>query len=217
MRARHRVCFIDDDAEFEIPLFREVFGEELDVLAAASYAELRSQIESREAWHPDLFVLDLYFPSGEPDAAAIDALKADPPVVEDDRAEIRAAYGNFLRAQRRLRRVLDAWRQGPAGGLELAGQVAADFPDVPIVFYSRKATFEDVVRCLAARNVRAVERKPTGRDDADTRRLTRAARGHLLARFNAAISRTDSERIQRLKDAARVIVECVLQDSTSKP
>jgi len=213
----HRVCFIDDDAEFEIPLFREVFGEAFDVVAAATYAELRSQIESREGWSPDLFVLDLYFPSGEADAAAIDALKAAPPAVEDDRAEIRAAYGNFLRARRRLRRVLDAWRQGPAGGLKLAEQVAADFPDVPIVFYSRKATFEDVVRCLAAGNVRGVERKPTGRDDAETRRLTRAAREHLLARFHAAISRTDPERVRRLKAAARTIVESLLRASTSEP
>ncbi len=214
---RHRVCFIDDDDEFEVPLFREVFGEELDVVAAGSYAGLKSRIESREGWSPDLFVLDLYFPSGGPDAAAIDALRAAPPGVEDDRAEIRAAYGNFLRAQRRLRRVLDAWRQGPAGGLKLAGQVAADFPDVPIVFYSRKATFEDVVRCLAAGNVWAVERKPTGRDDAETRRLTEAERDRLLARFNAAISRTDPEAVQRQKDAARVIVEWMLQDPTPEP
>jgi CheY-like chemotaxis protein len=214
---RHRVCFIDDDAEFEVPLFREVFGEAFDVVAAASYAELRSRIESREGWSPDLFVLDLYFPSGEADAAAVDALRADPPAVEDDRAEIRAAYGNFLRARRRLRRVLDAWRQGPAGGLKLAGQVAADFPDVPIVFYSRKATFEDVVRCLAAGNVRTVERKPTGRNDAETRRLTVAEKDRLLARFHAAISRTDPEALQRLKHAARAIVQSVLQAPTFRP
>jgi len=39
------------------------------------------------------------------------------------------------------------------GGLELAKRIDADFPDVPIVFYSRKATVEDVIRYMAMENV----------------------------------------------------------------
>jgi len=39
------------------------------------------------------------------------------------------------------------------GGLELAKRIDADFPDFPIVFYSRKATVEDVIRYMAMENV----------------------------------------------------------------
>ena len=158
-----RICFIDDDGEFEIPLFCDVFGEAFDIIAASNYAELKSLIDSREDWKPDLFVLDLYFPSGPANREAIEALRAEPLFVENDNAEIRTAYRNYLRAKTRLAGVLDAWKQNANGGLILAEKVVADYPDVPIVFYSRKATLEDVVRCMAARNVWSVERKPTGR------------------------------------------------------
>jgi len=56
-----RICFVDDDEEFEIPLFCDVFGEAFDIIAASDYVLLKSQIDSRENWKPDLFVLDLYF------------------------------------------------------------------------------------------------------------------------------------------------------------
>ena len=159
-----RICFVDDDEKFEIPLFCDVFGEAFDIIAASDYVELKSQIDSRENWKPDLFVLDLYFPSGPANREAIEALRAEPLFVENDNAEIRTAYRNYLRAKTRLAGVLNAWKQNANGGLILAEKVVADYPDVPIVFYSRKATLEDVVRCMAARNVWSVEKKPTGKD-----------------------------------------------------
>ncbi len=161
-----RICFIDDDGEFEVPLFCDVFGGAFEIIAASNYVELKSLIDSREDWKPDLFVLDLYFPSGPANREAIEALRAEPLSVENDNAEIRTAYRNYLRAKTRLAGVLDAWKQNANGGLILAEKVVADYPDVPLVFYSRKATLEDVVRCMAARNVWSVERKPTGKDSA---------------------------------------------------
>ena len=202
-----RICFIDDDGEFEIPLFCDVFGEAFDIIAASNYAELKSLIDSRENWKPDLFVLDLYFPSGPANREAIEALRADTLSVENDNAEIRTAYRNYLRAKTRLAGVLDAWKQNANGGLILAEKVVADYPDVPIVFYSRKATLEDVVRCMAARNVWSVEKKPTGKDSADTIELTRLAQQRIIRRFKMAISKADSDKLERKKEAAEVLVE----------
>jgi CheY-like chemotaxis protein len=202
-----RICFVDDDEKFEIPLFCDVFGEAFDIIAASDYAALKSQIDSRENWKPDLFVLDLYFPSGPANREAIEALRAEPLFVENDNAEIRSAYRNYLRAKTRLAGVLDAWKQNANGGLILAEKVVADYPDVPIVFYSRKATLEDVVRCMAARNVWSVERKPTGKDSADTIELTRLAQQRIIRRFKMAISKADSGELERKKEAAEVLVQ----------
>ncbi|MFQ5799429.1 MAG: hypothetical protein ACE5H0_12175 [Bacteroidota bacterium] len=202
-----RICFIDDDEEFEIPLFCDVFGEAFDIIAASNYAEVKSHIDSRENWKPDLFVLDLYFPSGPANREAIEALRAEPLFVEKDNAEIRTAYRNYLRAKTRLAGVLDAWKQNANGGLILAEKIVVDYPDVPIVFYSRKATLEDVVRCMAAKNVWSVEKKPTGKDSADTIELTRLAQQRIIRRFKMAISKADSGKLERKKEAAEVLVE----------
>lgn len=202
-----RICFIDDDEKFEISLFCDVFGEAFDIIAASNYVELKSLIDSREDWKPDLFVLDLYFPSGPANREAIEALRAEPLSVENDNAEIRTAYRNYLRAKTRLAGVIDAWKQDANGGLILAEKVVADYPDVPIVFYSRKATLEDVVRCMAAKNVWSVERKPTGKDSADTIELTRLAQQRIIRRFKMAISKADPEELERKKEAAEVLVE----------
>jgi CheY-like chemotaxis protein len=207
-----RICFVDDDKEFEIPLFCDVFGEVFDIIAASDYVELKSQIDSRENWKPDLFVLDLYFPSEPANIEAIKALKAEPLSVKNDNAEIRTAYINYLKAQDRLARVLDAWKQNANGGLILAKKVVADYPYVPIVFYSRKATLKDVVQCMAARNVCSVERKPTGKDSANTIELTKLAQQRIIHRFKIAISKADAAELERKKEAAKVLVE-MLQDS----
>lgn len=127
--------------------------------------------------------------------------------MENDNAEIRTAYRNYLKAKARLAGVLDAWKQNANGGLLLAEKVVVDYPDVPIVFYSRKATLEDVVRCMAARNVWSVERKPTGKDSADTIELTRLVQQRIIRRFKMAISKADSGKLERKKEAAEVLVE----------
>jgi len=202
-----RICFIDDDEEFEIPLFRDVFGEAFDIITASEYVDLKSKIESRENWTPDLFVLDLYFPSGPENKEAIKELKAEPLSVKNDNAEIKMAYINYLQAQKRLKEVLDAWNQNADGGLILAEKVTADYPDTPIVFYSRKATPEDVIRCMAAKNVYSVERKPTGKDSDNTIELTRLAQQRIINRFKIAISKADPAKLEQKKEAAQVLSE----------
>ena len=205
----HRVCFIDDDGAFEIPLFEDVFADVYDAMAADSYDAAKNGIAARGEWTPDLFVLDLYFPSGTPDERAVKELTKSTLTLENDRGQIRAAYANHLRAKARLDAVLDAWRQGPAGGLEIANRVAVDFPGVPIVFYSRKATFEDAVRCMAAEGVWGLQKKPTGSNDEDTRRLTLAEKPRLVDRFNAVIARENEQQTLAVKRAARRTLQFV--------
>ncbi|MBW7992619.1 MAG: hypothetical protein FVQ84_21740 [Planctomycetes bacterium] len=211
-----RICFVDDDEEFEIPLFCDVFGEVFDLIAASDYVKLKSQIDSRENYKPDLFVLDLYFPSGPSNREAIKALRAEPLFMENDNAEIRMAYINYLKTKNRLAEVLDAWKQNANGGLILAEKVVADYPDVPIVFYSRKATLEDVVRCMAARNVWSVERKPTGKDSDDTIELTKSAQQRIICQFEMAISKADSGKLEHKKEAAEILLE-MLRDFGLNP
>jgi CheY-like chemotaxis protein len=207
----HRICFIDDDGDFEIPLFRDVFGSEYDIIAATGYDDARKQIDERPGWTPDLFVLDLYFPDGSPDTEAIATLKNKPLELPDDRAGIRTGYTNYLRAQLRLQDILAAHKQGPGGGLRLATMVARDFPETPIVFYSRKATFEDAVRCLATKGVRWVEKKPSGKTDAETRALTHDQKDRIVRNFNRAIAGqgVSSQSEIPVQDAARVTLEAV--------
>ena len=199
------VCFVDDDRDFEIPLFERVFGDVYDVVAEDSYATAKSRIAGRSEWKPGLFVLDLYFPSGLPEQEAVDALRKSTITFEDDEGGMRTAYANYARAESRFKAVLDAWKQGPDGGLEIARQVVADYPNVPIVFYSRKATFEDAVRCMAADGVWGLEKKPTGDNDDATGRLTLAEKPRLVRRFNAIIAREDEEQTFAVKKAAETI------------
>jgi CheY-like chemotaxis protein len=205
----YRVCFIDDDSVFEIALFKEVFGDIYNVVAEDSYDAAKKEISARGEWNPDLFVLDLYFPSGPPDQSAVAALAESTLELENDRGQIRTAYANHLRAKERLEAVLDAWRQGPDGGLEIANHVVVDFPGVPIVFYSRKATFEDAVRCMATDGVWGLQKKPTGSDDEDTRRLTLAEKPRLVSRFNAVIARENKQQTLAVKQAARRTLQFV--------
>ena len=207
----HHICFIDDDSDFEIPLFKDVFGNDYDIIAHTSYDGVREQIDVRSGWTPDLFVLDLYFPEGVPDTKAVATLKNTRLALPDDNAGIRTAYTNYLRVRSRLHDILAAHRQGPDGGLRLAAMVARDFPEVPIVFYSRKATFEDVVRCLATKGVRWVEKKPSGSTDAETKALTHDQKGGIVRNFNRAIEGQGVSLQSKipLQDAARVTLEAV--------
>ncbi|MEE8256382.1 MAG: hypothetical protein V3R60_00700, partial [Acidobacteriota bacterium] len=111
----------------------------------------------------------------------------------------------FQTAKERLKRVLHAWNQGPDGGLDLAKRVAKEYPDAPIVFYSRKATPEDVVRCMTLKNVFAVERKPTGSDDDETEKWTIVDSGRLAIALGKVIENKDTSTLKTLRKSAQVI------------
>ncbi len=200
-----RLCFIDDDRDFEVPLFHKTFDDDFDIISGTELSEVRKKIQERNKWNPELFVLDLYFPIGTPDRAAIKSLCADKLDLVNDVADMRKAYCNFISAKDRLQKVLAAWGQGPDGGLQLAKNVAKEFPKAPIVFYSRKATFEDAVRCMAIKNVRDVIIKPTAKSDKQTQQITTKERPRLAKAFRDVISPSNPNALEGIKRAAEMI------------
>jgi CheY-like chemotaxis protein len=198
------VVFIDDDDKFEIPLFRKAFSDYFDIVTGTSLDQVCAQLEAAKRI-PDLFVLDMYFPDAVPQQADIKNVQTTKLSIDEDQGNIRAAYSNFQRAQNRLKTVLRAWKQGPEGGWLLAENVAAKYPHTPIIFYSRKATAEDVIRCLTLKNVYGVERKVTGLNDEDTERKTLENAGRLAATFTKLIETKGEASIEALRSSANAI------------
>lgn len=202
--AKKRIVFIDDDAEFEIPLFRKAFGSRFALVTGTDLDSVARKMEAT-GFKPDLFVLDLHFPQGPADPEAVARLRASALEVEDDKASLRAAYANMQKAQARLSEVMRAWRQGPEGGLKLARAVAARFPGTPIVFYSRKVSPLEAIACLTLKNVVGVERKITGASDRDTEQKTLAESARLASAFARAIA-AEPAALEPLRQAARAVL-----------
>ncbi len=201
---KKRTVFIDDDDTFEIPLFRKALEGTFDIVTGVELEAVRTQIAGTD-WKPDLFVLDLYFPLGIPDEAALANVRSSKLEIIDDQGNMRAAYANFQTVKVRLTRVLHAWNQGPDGGLDLAKRVAKEYPDVPIVFYSRKATPEDVVRCITLKNVCVVEIKPTGSNYDEIEKWTIENSGQLAIALGKVIENKNTSTLKTLRESAKVI------------
>ncbi len=200
-----RLVFVDDD------------NDEIDNMAnlvEGSYAYLglhwpQKRPENLVGEPPDIFVLDLYLPPGH--RQAVDDIPAeerrdqavlaedvadgfaklytaDPPY--SDKARLRETMKAIQRAyDPLLRRQWKALDQSPDNGLQLLRELRAHarYGNVPVVFYSRKITPEDVVRVLQAGAVDAI-RKGYPSDDLDAQRawvlprLERAQHVHQLGR-----------------------------------
>jgi hypothetical protein len=60
---------------------------------------------------------------------------------------------------------------------------------------------------MAARNVWSVERKPTGKDSDDTIELTKLAQQRIIHQFEMAISKANPAKLERKKEASKVLLE----------
>ena len=141
----HRVvCFIDDDPN-EIAIVEQVFGQDLHLVTGTRWSQVLAQLQALER-PPMLFLLDLYFPVGR------DSTPAERETMARLKAEVETA-------QQKLSAYLAAIGQDRAGGLHLLEQVRSVYRQVPVVFYTRKGTLDDVTACLEAGAV-AVLRKP---------------------------------------------------------
>jgi|GEM_PF-4312557 len=202
---RDKVCFIDDDEVFEIPLFRSVFGDDFDLICASSFSETCKQIHDRQNWVPELFILDLYLPDARPDSSRLRQIAEDPLALQPDQGEILAAYLNLQRTRQRLQEILSLHHQSYQSGIQLATRVHAAYPQVPIVFYTRKATLAEILECLQLPGIVQVIRKPSGMDPAETRTLTRRNRDRLLAQFRHSFTLTGSKSLTNLKRCCRIV------------
>lgn len=141
---------------------------------------------------PDLFVLDLYLPPR--DGSALERISSKQCAIQSIMADRVAKRFSGLyeapcsgREKRLLRDTMDclvearslldsqwaAMGQDPKHGIKLLQDLRGQFPDVPVVFYSRKITPENVIEVLQAGAVDAI-RKGSLPDDRLLARLRRA-------------------------------------------
>jgi CheY-like chemotaxis protein len=139
------VCFVDDDPD-EVRRFRLLLGGRFLVGAGTSLPAALADLRGQGRERPDVFALDLYFPRGESNT-------------DEERAELARAWAGFLEAKAELAAVLARLRQSPEGGLALARRVAAEFPGVPVAFFTRKGTLEDAIEALDA-GAASIVKKP---------------------------------------------------------
>src|SRR5260370_5976113 len=166
-----RLVFFDDDAD-ELKTFGEIVRGHYEYLSFQWPREKVTAIQKA----PDIVVLDLYLPSesgDEPTRIPEEKLAGQKILAEGVAHCFSTLYQNFAHDAKRLLRetmsclargrgLLDAqWkalRQDQENAIDLMKKIHRRFSDVPVVFYSRKITPEDVLRVLKAGAVDAIQK-----------------------------------------------------------
>jgi DNA-binding NarL/FixJ family response regulator len=190
------VCFIDD-SPFEHDLVRHEIAPsapDLEFVQTTTFEEAMEQLTPNR---PALFLLDLWGQDpavSEPSLTPIDELRervAGFPTLEGVYEGLDGVEGNVNNEYlKRLFTVVDCWRhlfedvcnrigQNRTYGLSNLAQARRHYPGIPAVFYTRKSLIQDAVAMFKA-GADGLFIKPTGSDDDDTRRLTRAYGPQLL-------------------------------------
>ncbi|MDY6970749.1 MAG: hypothetical protein SV775_00305 [Thermodesulfobacteriota bacterium] len=199
------VCFIDDSS-FEHDLVQNEIAPlapGLEFVHAYTFDEAKDKLASRT---PALFLLDLWGKDEdvkEPYMFPKEELKrrvADFPNVEyvyegfnDFKGDVTNEY------LKRLFAIVDSWRslfqevcdrigQNSKYGLSNLMGVRKDYPEIPAVFYTRKSLISDAVEMFRAGSD-GLFIKPTGKNDAETRRLTREYAPHFTEELMQLIER----------------------------
>jgi DNA-binding NarL/FixJ family response regulator len=172
-----RLVFIDDD-ETELNDFRPIVADDYEYIAI-HWPHESGKLFSDPG--PDLFVSDLYLPhpSGDtlPTAAQRQAAEEVAKQVseqfsqlfvdqsQDDKARLKATMRAIGDAYNLLKLQWSALGQSPDHGVVLLRELKSRFPEVPLVFYSRKITPEDVIRVLKAGAVDAIRKDALGKHE----------------------------------------------------
>jgi len=189
------ICFIDDST-FEHDLVRNEIAPlapDLEFIQAYTFDEAKDELGSRV---PALFLLDLWgkdadvkepylFPKEELKRKLANFPNLDHVYegLDDFKGDITNEY------LKRLFAIVDNWRslfkevcdrigQNSKYGLSNLLEVRKYYPEVPAVFYTRKSLINDAVDMFRA-GADGLFIKPTGTNDAETRRLTREYASHL--------------------------------------
>lgn len=129
------ICFIDDDPE-EVEIFKDVFKDNFLIFASSRSKPVLDELKASRN-RPNLFVLDLYFPKGRDSTP-------------EERNKMILLQQKVIQAQKDLSDYLSIIGQGRQGGIDLIQDVREQYPTLPIVFYTRKGTLEDVDECREA-------------------------------------------------------------------
>jgi CheY-like chemotaxis protein len=176
MKSPYHLLYVEDD-EAEIATFRRLYEGDLFEVTPVCIQFPRSALpqidEALGGRVPDLFVLDLFFPvtsappggftedtvgearaqlrrvlqvAGELEGAFFDERS----LARGEKELLRAGSDLVYWSQRMLRHWCDVLGQSPDGGIVLMRLLHQKYPDVPVVFYSRKAMVADVKAALQA-------------------------------------------------------------------
>jgi len=190
------ICFIDD-SRFEHELVqKEIAPEAKDILFVQAYTfdEARRSLGQTP---PALFLLDLWGQDetvARPRITPIDDVRrraAAFPTLDHVYAGLDHFEGDVHNEYlKRFFAIVDSWRslfqevcdtvgQNRAYGLYNLREARRHYPGTPAVFYTRKSLIHDAVALFSA-GADGLFIKPTGSDDSDTCRRTRAYAPHLL-------------------------------------
>ena len=128
------VCFVDD-SDHELRRFRENLESRFVIGIGRTLDDAMADLQKQRRGKPDIFVLDLYFPEG-------------PRNTEAELTELNEAWAKYNNAHADFLSVLARLRQTSAGGEALAEQVWKAYGSRNYVFFTRKATLEEGLRCL---------------------------------------------------------------------
>ncbi len=163
------IVFVDDDPT-EVETFLDLYSDErfeIVPVHAPSSPEALSLIKgSLGMRRPDLFVLDMFLPvsPNAPTAPSPSGIKTGvaelhelrqsiteiEEMIGDGKALLRSTQGLVARAEALVKTWSEELGQSPKGGIALLQELDSLYHNAPKVFYSRKATVEDVKLALAA-------------------------------------------------------------------
>ncbi len=197
------ICFIDD-SKFEHKLVRHEiapYAPDLEFIQTYTFEEAREELKTKV---PELFLLDLWgkdedvlepylFPKEKLKDKIANFRNLDHVYkgLDDFEGDVTNEY------LKRLFTIVDSWRslfeevcdrigQNRKYGLSNLRQVRVYYPGVPAVFYTRKSLINDAVAMFRA-GADGLFIKPTGPDDAQTRRLTREFAPQLIGELKNVI------------------------------
>ena len=166
-----RVVFVDDDPS-ELRAFVTMVNRSFDCVTV-QWPEESEKLFGDHA-PPGVFVSDLYLPTltgdrvptptdrDEVARAASGAAKAFEEISLDqsvgDKERLRRTMAAILEAYKMLDLQVRALGQSPQNGINLLTRLRDKYPTVPVIFYSRKITPEDVTSVLRAGAVDAMRK-----------------------------------------------------------
>ena len=160
---KYSLCVVDDDLH-ELNRFKIAFEDHFYVGIGTDLrkaeADLRAASPRRRFnfWRRkvNLYVLDMYFPTGTTNTP-------------EQRAKLAKAWGNCCNANRQLKTVLAELHQTFDGGRELAAEVERRgfFRKPAFVFFTRKGNLEDGILAYEQVKPMAIIKKPDPWDETE--------------------------------------------------
>jgi CheY-like chemotaxis protein len=179
MKPRKRVlCIVDDDPE-EVRRFCEHMATRFVVGGGTSLDTALENLRSQGYPRPDLWVLDLYFPENGSSTP-------------EQREQLADEREKALASQARFAALLAEFGQTIKGGFRHVDRLSPYGSRPPFVFFSRKASADDVVRALDKGALRVIKKPDPTADE-------RSA--DLSADYDRAMARAANDVARDIEDA----------------